>query len=126
ENLQEDVTITKGMSKSRANIQEEINEVNEALHNLQATYRSNNEVRKEITNLTEEDAKRNTRFAERIKLQEERLQLPLLPTTTIGSLPQTQEVRSTRTKWRKGEITDLDYEQFVNDNINRWIAIQEE
>lgn len=125
EKLQEVVTLTKGLKEGRASIQGEINEVNEALNNLQATYRSNDEVRKEITNLTEEDAKRNTPFAERIKLQEERLQLPLLPTTTIGSLPQTPEVRSTRTKWRKGEITDLDYEQFVNDNINRWIAIQE-
>ncbi len=125
EKLQEVVTLIKGLKEGRASIQGEINEVNEALNNLQATYRSNDEVRKEITNLTEEDAKRNTPFAERIKLQEERLQLPLLPTTTIGSLPQTSEVRSTRTKWRKGEITDLDYEQFVNDNINRWIAIQE-
>ena len=125
EKLLEVVTLTKGLKEGRASIQGEIDEVKNALNNLQATYRSNDEVRKEITNLTEEDAKRNTPFAERIKLQEERLQLPLLPTTTIGSLPQTPEVRSTRTKWRKGEITDLDYEQFVNDNINRWIAIQE-
>src|SRR5699024_3473509 len=61
-----------------------------------------------------------------IKKQEERLQLPLLPTTTIGSLPQTQEVRQTRTKWRKGKISNQDYEQFVKDNINRWIGTQEE
>ncbi|MEI3611944.1 5-methyltetrahydropteroyltriglutamate--homocysteine S-methyltransferase [Pseudogracilibacillus sp. SO30301A] len=126
EKLQEVVTLTKGLKEGRASIQGEINELKNALNNLQATYRSNDVVRKEITNLTEKDSKRNTPFAERIKLQEERLQLPLLPTTTIGSLPQTPEVRSTRTKWRKGEITDLDYEQFVNDNINRWIAIQEE
>src|SRR5699024_3959086 len=76
--------------------------------------------------LSAEDAKRHLPFEERIKLQDERFNLPLLPTTTIGSLPQTPEVRRTRTKWRKGDITDLEYEQFVNDNINRWIAIQEE
>ncbi|MEI3607756.1 5-methyltetrahydropteroyltriglutamate--homocysteine S-methyltransferase [Pseudogracilibacillus sp. SE30717A] len=126
EKLQEVVTLTKGLVTGRKSIQTEIYEVKEALGNLQATYRSNKEVREEITNLTLEDAKRNEIFSERIKLQEERFKLPLLPTTTIGSLPQTPEVRSTRTKWRKGEITDKDYTQFVFDQINRWIAIQEE
>src|SRR5699024_12700525 len=77
-------------------------------------------------NLTAAVATRKAPFAERMKKQEERLQLPLLPTTTIGSLPQTQAVRQTRTKWRKGKISNQDYEQFVKDNINRWIGIQEE
>lgn len=126
EKLKEVVTLTKGLKEGRSSIQEDINDVKNALDNLQATYRSNEEVRKEITNLTADDAKRNTPFAERIKRQNERFHLPLLPTTTIGSLPQTPEVRSTRTKWRKGEITDQQYEQFVHDNINRWIAIQED
>ena len=126
EKLKEVVTLTKGLIEGRTSIQEDINDVKNALDNLQATYRSNEEVRKEITNLTADDAKRNTPFAERIKRQNERFHLPLLPTTTIGSLPQTPEVRSTRTKWRKGEITDQQYEQFVHDNINRWIAIQED
>src|SRR5699024_9243840 len=46
--------------------------------------------------------------------------------TKIGSLTQTQEVRQTQAKWRKGEISNQDYEQYVKDNISRWIGIQEE
>src|SRR5699024_8102852 len=113
EKLTEVVTLTKGLQQGREAIATEINEVTDALDQLQATYRSNNTVRDEVTNLSEDDAKRAAPFAERITLQEERLDLPLLPTTTIGSLPQTSEVRRTRTKWRKGEITDAQYEQFV-------------
>src|SRR5699024_6713492 len=101
EKLKEVVTLTKGLKEGKSSIQEEIKAVKRALNDLQATYRSNDEVRKDISHLTTDDAKRDTPFAERIKQQEERFNLPLLPTTTIGSLPQTPEVRSTRTKWRK-------------------------
>ncbi|WP_153721839.1 5-methyltetrahydropteroyltriglutamate--homocysteine S-methyltransferase [Sporosarcina cascadiensis] len=72
------------------------------------------------------DSKRNLPFAERKAKQHEKFQLPLLPTTTIGSFPQTPEVRRTRTKWRKGEITDQQYKDFVNAEISEWIKIQEE
>lgn len=126
EKLQEIVILTKGLQEGRTAVEANIKQATEELNNLQATYRSNDQVRKDVANLTAEDAVRHLPFAERIKLQDERFKLPLLPTTSIGSLPQTPEVRSTRTKWRKGEITDQQYEQFVNDNIKRWIEIQEE
>ncbi|MBD2848298.1 5-methyltetrahydropteroyltriglutamate--homocysteine S-methyltransferase [Paenibacillus sp. IB182496] len=58
--------------------------------------------------------------------QEARWQLPLLPTTTIGSFPQTPEVRSARLKWRKGEWDDARYEAFVQEQIREWIDIQAE
>ena len=60
------------------------------------------------------------------RLQEEAFQLPLLPTTTIGSFPQTQEVRKQRLKWSKGELTNEQYEQYINAEIKKWIEIQEE
>ena len=69
-------------------------------------YRQNVEVKETIENLTEQDVNRSLPFAERIIEQQKRFNLPLLPTTTIGSLPQTPEVRQTRSKWRKGEITN--------------------
>jgi len=125
EKLAEVVTLTKGIQVDRIAIQDEIDTVEEALSQLQATYRSNDKVREEICALTAADAKRDTPFSDRITRQDARLQLPLLPTTTIGSLPQTPEVRRTRTKWRKGEITDAAYEQFIQENISRWIEIQE-
>jgi 5-methyltetrahydropteroyltriglutamate--homocysteine methyltransferase len=65
-------------------------------------------------------------FAERQQLQETRWQLPLLPTTTIGSFPQTAEVRKARQLWRKGEWTEAQYDAFVQEQIRVWIGLQED
>lgn len=74
----------------------------------------------------EEDFHRNVPFQKRMKQQQLLFQLPLLPTTTIGSFPQTAEVRQARRKWRTGEWTDERYEAFIRKQIEDWIAIQEE
>lgn len=126
EKLDEIVTLTKGLQKGRQAISSEIDLVDEALAKLKDTYRSNDEVRKETAALTTDDAKRSEPFTERLERQKEHFNLPLLPTTTIGSLPQTPEVRRTRTKWRKGEITNQEYETFVKSQIKKWIEIQED
>src|SRR5699024_1156888 len=72
------------------------------------------------------DATRVTHFKERLKRQKEALRLPVLPTTTIGSLPHTTEVQQTRSKWRRGDITNDTYETFVNNQISKWIDTQED
>ena len=126
EKLDEIVTLTKGLQKGRQAISSEIDLVDEALAKLKDTYRSNDEVRKETAALTTDDAKRSEPFTERLERQKGHFNLPLLPTTTIGSLPQTPEVRRTRTKWRKGEITNQEYETFVKSQIKKWIEIQED
>lgn len=61
----------------------------------------------------------------RRKLQSKRFNLPLLPTTTIGSFPQTKEVRAERLKWRRGERSDEQYNQYIEQEIKKWIDIQE-
>lgn len=126
EKIVEIVALAKGLQEGRKTIANEIEAVDVALAELKTTYRSNDKVREEVANLTVADAERKAPFAERLKIQEEHFRLPILPTTTIGSLPQTPEVRRTRTKWRKGEITDQQYEDFVNSQIKKWIEIQEE
>ncbi|MCI3921211.1 5-methyltetrahydropteroyltriglutamate--homocysteine S-methyltransferase [Paenibacillus sp. TRM 82003] len=65
-------------------------------------------------------------FAERHALQQERFRLPPLPTTTIGSFPQSPEVRAARRQWRKGMWSDERYAGYVRDQIDAWIDIQEE
>jgi 5-methyltetrahydropteroyltriglutamate--homocysteine methyltransferase len=75
-----------------------------------------------IANLRED---RLSPFAERVELQRERWKLPLLPTTTIGSFPQTAEVRKARLKWRKGEWTNEQYESFMHQEIEACIRLQE-
>lgn len=61
----------------------------------------------------------------RRQVQQEKLGLPILPTTTIGSFPQSPEVRRTRLAWKRGNISDAEYEDFIKSEIARWIKIQE-
>lgn len=71
-------------------------------------------------------AQRASAFSERKVVQQQRLNLPDLPTTTIGSFPQSPEVRKQRADWKNKRITDEAYRQFVQDEIKRWIEIQED
>lgn len=79
-----------------------------------------------IDKLLQQGLTRAASFEERYPLQVNKLQLPLLPTTTIGSFPQTKEVRAARSRWRKGEWTSERYDAFVAEEIDRWIAHQEQ
>ncbi|MBZ8174531.1 5-methyltetrahydropteroyltriglutamate--homocysteine S-methyltransferase [Staphylococcus delphini] len=71
-------------------------------------------------------ANRASAFSERKVVQQQRLNLPDLPTTTIGSFPQSPEVRKQRADWKNNRISDEAYRQFVQDEIKRWIEIQED
>ncbi len=88
----------------------------------QSTFRSKNGNKPDAAHAT----KRNLPFEERQKIQQEKWKLPLLPTTTIGSFPQTVEVRKARQLWRAGEWSDLQYHQFIQEQIQTWIEIQED
>ncbi len=87
---------------------------------------NNDEVKKRMAAVTPDFAKRKSPFAERIAAQHRELYLPLFPTTTIGSFPQTTEVRSWRSKFKKGEITKQEYTALLKGEIERTIRIQEE
>ncbi|MDK6251437.1 5-methyltetrahydropteroyltriglutamate--homocysteine S-methyltransferase [Alloscardovia omnicolens] len=75
--------------------------------------------------LTAADFTRQPARAERQALQREALNLPLLPTTTIGSFPQTKEVRAERAKLRKGDLSREEYDAFIKRNIDEVIKQQE-
>ncbi|MBM7570767.1 5-methyltetrahydropteroyltriglutamate--homocysteine S-methyltransferase [Aquibacillus albus] len=127
EKLVEVVTLTEGLKNGKQSVNEELQKSKQELERLRnSTLRTNKEVKANIENLNEDDIKRSVPFNQRIKKQQEHFHLPLLPTTTIGSLPQTTEVKKTRTAWRKKQITTNEYEQFVRDYIKKWIGIQEE
>jgi 5-methyltetrahydropteroyltriglutamate--homocysteine methyltransferase len=80
-----------------------------------------------VAALTPNDSERNLAYSERIKLQRASLKLPLLPTTSIGSFPQTPAIRGLRSRWRKGEITESAYQdqirQVTQDSIKRQLDI---
>nr|WP_090885997.1 5-methyltetrahydropteroyltriglutamate--homocysteine S-methyltransferase [Evansella caseinilytica] len=127
EKLEEVVILTKGLNGGETVIQEKITVSRRAVQQLnQSAGRNNTEVREAIKQLDSTRAERQAEFSQRKKLQDEAFQLPLLPTTTIGSFPQTAEVRKQRLKWRKGELSTTEYEQYIRAEINKWIDIQEE
>ncbi|MFC0820288.1 5-methyltetrahydropteroyltriglutamate--homocysteine S-methyltransferase [Moraxella marmotae] len=68
---------------------------------------------------------RDGEFVERYAAQQDKLNLPLFPTTTIGSFPQTIEIRKARSQWNKGELSDADYENAMKAEIRRSVDEQE-
>jgi 5-methyltetrahydropteroyltriglutamate--homocysteine methyltransferase len=88
--------------------------------------RKNQRVKELLLQVRQENFTRPMPFKERQPLQQAALQLPDFPTTTIGSFPQSDQVKRTRTAWRKNEITDSKYAEFLKSETARWIQIQEE
>ncbi|MDQ6528081.1 5-methyltetrahydropteroyltriglutamate--homocysteine S-methyltransferase [Flavobacterium sp. LHD-85] len=86
----------------------------------------NNEVKNRVAGITASDDKRKSAFATRRKSQIEALKLPLFPTTTIGSFPQTAEVRSWRARFKKGELTAKEYNDLIEKETEATIRFQEE
>lgn len=79
-----------------------------------------------VAALPEGEVKREPSFSERIKVQHEELGLPTLPITTIGSFPQTQEIRKARADHREGVLTDEQYTEALKQEIKQVIELQEE
>ena len=82
-------------------------------------------VRRRVAALGEQDYSRSTPLDERLAMQSKRLGLPELPTTTIGSFPQTDEIRDARRRLRSGELDTAGYEVFLLDQIAQVVAEQE-
>ena len=83
------------------------------------------EVRAAVVAVTQADRTRAP-YAERKAAQKGRLGLPLLPTTTIGSFPQTAEIRKARAAHRRGELGTEAYEDAMRAEIKRVVRLQEE
>lgn len=84
------------------------------------------EVRQRLAAVTEADYARLPKRSERQALQKKKFGLPELPTTTIGSFPQTKDVKSQRAQLRKGEISEQEYVDFVKGKIKECVKWQED
>lgn len=73
----------------------------------------NEKVKGRVASITRKDSQRTNHFSERKIKQRKALGLPLFPTTTIGSFPQTAEVRSWRARLKKGELTQVQYDELI-------------
>lgn len=86
---------------------------------------NNQQVKAKVSSLVPNDYQRVSRFEARHKVQQEALKLPLYPTTTIGSFPQTSDIRITRAKWKRKELSDIDYQEAIKAEISSVIRKQE-
>lgn len=86
----------------------------------------NSEVTKRLANISETDFTRLPKRTERQALQKKELEIPDFPTTTIGSFPQTKEVKANRSAYRKQAISKEEYEAFNKERIAACVAWQEE
>lgn len=111
-----------GVSESNKSFLESNKAINQARATSSKT--NNQDVRKRMRENTLKE--RTMPFSERIKIQRAELQYPDLATTTIGSFPQTLELRALRLGYKKGEISKADYEKSIKEYIKDCVAFQEE
>jgi 5-methyltetrahydropteroyltriglutamate--homocysteine methyltransferase len=97
----------------------------EALHNRSVSVRTHNPAVRQRLEQSESLSRERVPFAQRIAQQQAKLGLPAFPTTTIGSFPQTTEIRKARRDWKQGALSDAAYEKAMQDEIEHVIRFQE-
>ncbi|KAL1968852.1 hypothetical protein VTN77DRAFT_1213 [Rasamsonia byssochlamydoides] len=127
EKASELVVIAKAVTDGPDSVREQLEANAKSIQSRATSKRTNDpKVRERQAAVTEEMHNRKSPFPIRIAAQQKTLNLPLFPTTTIGSFPQTKEIRIQRNKFTKGEITAEEYEKFIEKEIQEVVKIQEE
>ncbi|BCR85180.1 5-methyltetrahydropteroyltriglutamate--homocysteine S-methyltransferase [Aspergillus chevalieri] len=127
EKTSEVVVIAKAVTEGPAAVREELEANAKSVQSRASSTRTNDpKVKERQAAVTEEQHNRKSPFPTRHAEQGKSINLPLFPTTTIGSFPQTKEIRIQRNKFTKGEITPEQYEAFIEKEIQEVIKIQEE
>jgi 5-methyltetrahydropteroyltriglutamate--homocysteine methyltransferase len=125
--LEELAVLTKVLNEGEASAASELEANRKAVESRRTSPRTRNKaVRERLASVTEEDARRASPFADRNEAQRQWLGLPLFPTTTIGSYPQTSDIRQWRIQLRKGELTQDQYDQMIREEIERVVNFQDE
>jgi 5-methyltetrahydropteroyltriglutamate--homocysteine methyltransferase len=114
----EEISLVDSVSFQQNTIANENRKTSKLIHN--------DSVKNRVASIKTGDDERENSFATRRKKQIEALNLPLFPTTTIGSFPQTTEVRSWRAKFKKGELSQQQYDDLLQKETEETIRFQEE
>ena len=127
EKLSEVVVIAKAVTEGPSAVTAEL-EANAKSVQSRATSKRTNDpaVKARQAAVTPEMHNRASPFPVRIAEQTKTIKLPLFPTTTIGSFPQTKDIRIQRNKFTKGEITSEEYEKFIEKEITDVVRLQEQ
>ena len=118
--------VRRGLERGRSSIAGELEASRRARDEwLTSTRRRDPEVRARLDAIPDSARRRRSPSAERREIQRRALELPLLPTTTIGSFPQTAELRKTRAAHRAGELDAAEYRRRLERLVGETIAVQE-
>ncbi|KAG9954127.1 cobalamin-independent methionine synthase, partial [Aureobasidium melanogenum] len=119
--------IAKAVTEGPAAVREQLEANAKSMQARASSARTNNsQVKERQSKVTPEMHNRQSPFDTRYAQQKEHLSLPVFPTTTIGSFPQTKEIRLQRNKLVKNEITAEEYEKFIEKEIQDVVKIQDE
>lgn len=123
--VQQLVTLATGLTDGRDAIASELDAATQALADRRsAPGVRDGAVRQKLDSLDDSAFNRND-YMRRREIQDNVLNLPPLPTTTIGSFPQTSDIRVHRAQFARGEITETEYTQFLRDEIKNVVELQE-
>jgi 5-methyltetrahydropteroyltriglutamate--homocysteine methyltransferase len=127
EKAEELAVIAKAVTEGPAAVRNELEANAQSMKSRASSSRTNDpKVKERQEQVTAAMHERQSPFPTRIAQQQKDLKLPMFPTTTIGSFPQTSAIRVTRNKFTKGEITADEYDKFIEKEIQDVIKIQEE
>jgi len=127
EKIQELLIIKKALTQGIGSVKNELRTNSNKLKELTCCKERNlKDVKARMKKLKPVDFRRKSAFSIRKKAQQKEFGLPLLPTTTIGSFPQTEEVRTKRLEFRKGKITEKAYKEFIKSQIREVVKLQED
>jgi 5-methyltetrahydropteroyltriglutamate--homocysteine methyltransferase len=125
--LEEIAVLERGLVGGRAAIQEALETNRMVLEKKKESPRIHDvTVKTRMGGIREGMARRSSAYPQRRKLQEQSLKLPLFPTTTIGSFPQTKEVRNARAEYNAGKWDPISYEAFLRTETESAVRFQEE
>ncbi|KAJ3398900.1 hypothetical protein HDV05_002193, partial [Chytridiales sp. JEL 0842] len=127
EKVQEIVVIAKAVNLGPESVRAELDANDRSIASRRTSKRIHNpQIQQNIQNITPEMFSRKSAFAQRRMIQNSKLKLPLFPTTTIGSFPQTADVRRIRAQFKAGSITKEQYEALLKEEIQKVVKFQEE
>ncbi len=127
EKIQELVSLGKALNQGRESVAAILAQNQSSIQNRQTSKTVHNpQVKKSLNSITPDMIERQSSYETRASIQSNLLQLPLFPTTTIGSFPQTRELRKLRARYKKGMLKLIDYTIQIKKEISNAVKKQEE
>ncbi|MBU2863807.1 5-methyltetrahydropteroyltriglutamate--homocysteine S-methyltransferase [Reinekea forsetii] len=124
--LQELAILKQALNHGRHTVESELDQNSKALESRASSARIHNPiVQNALSAITKTDEARDSGYETRAAIQSKQFQLPLYPTTTIGSFPQTADIRKIRQQFKRGDIRFSDYQHKIREAINECVSIQE-